>query len=323
MMRRSVGYGSLLFLLLTGFSSRPTLQRLGPDPAGSAPLERQQAAQAPCEPTRGGRLRLDGETRSTLPRCVTQVQRVQFGAGCRLHVGLANLGTDEPLRFEIAFKLGTRGFVEQAVRVLAPAPGWTDLELAVEADQALQQLRFSVSGRAPQQGVFSRPLLSCPSARSAAVPRSVLLISLDTLRADRLGAYGNPDRLTPNLDRIAQQGTLFLQAYAQYPDTHGSHAALFTGEYSSRVGMVGTFRPAALRAHQATLASALAARGYVTLAVTEDAFVGSAYGFDRGFDRYHDGPLDHAQGHASTTFRRALDWLRERPAQPFFMFLHT
>ncbi|HKP57064.1 MAG TPA: sulfatase [Polyangiales bacterium] len=316
---RSAGYGSVLFLLLSGFTSDPGLQRLGPDHAGSPALEPDKA-DASCNLQRGGRLRLEGEVRTTLPRCPTQVISARVAAGCTLQVGLANLDPSEPLQFQIAIKRGA-SFVDEPAHQLDPGARWSDVQLALETQPTVQQIRFSVSGKNPQLGVFSRPTVSCPAAKQG---WNVLLISLDTLRADRLGVYGNPNELTPNLDRFAQQGATFLQAYAQYPNTYGSHAALFTGQYPTQIGMVGA-KGHALGPRQATLASELAARGYVTVAFTEDAFVGSAFGFDRGFDRYSDGDptLHKLQGYASTTFKRATDWLKQRPAAPFFMFLHT
>jgi arylsulfatase len=317
---RSAGYGSVLFMLLSGFTSGAGVQRLGPDHAGSPALDPQQAGEQACTPKRGGRLRLEGETRTTLPRCATQVLAARVAAGCTLQIGMANLDASEPLQFQVAIKRGA-GFIDEPARQLDPGPRWSDLQLALESQPEVQQIRFSISGTHPEHGVFSRPIVSCPVAKQ---DWNVLLISLDTLRSDRLGIYGNPDGLTPNLDRFAQQGTTFLQAYAQYPNTYGSHAALFTGQYPSQVGMVGS-KSRALAPRQATLASALAARGYVTVAFTEDAYVGSVYGFDRGFDRYHDGdPSQHRlQGYAASTFERATNWLKQRPAGPFFMFLHT
>jgi arylsulfatase A-like enzyme len=320
---RSLVYGSALFVLSTAFTSGPALQRIGPDHAGAPALDPAATLDQTCTPARGGRLRLDGDTRGTLPRCATQVYTVRVpNAACTLYVGLANLDADDTLQFQVAVKR-TSSFVEEPERSLEPGAHWSDLQLALEAEPGVQQIRFKVSGSHPQHGVFSRPIVSCqPPADKK--PWNVLLISLDTLRADRIGVYGNPHGLTPNLDRFASEGTTFLQTYSQYPNTYGSHAALFTGSQSSQVGMVGS-KSHVLPARQKTLASELAARGYISVAFTEDAFVGSVFGFDRGFDRYHDGAPSQKRlaGHGATTFQRATDWLKQRPAQPFFMFLHT
>ncbi|HKU40511.1 MAG TPA: sulfatase [Polyangiales bacterium] len=320
--RSSIVCGSVLFLLSTGFTGTG-LQRLGPDHGGTPALDPEAALEQACTPARGGRLRLDGDTRGTLPRCATQVHTVRVTGACTLQVGLANLDASETLQFQLAVKRKS-GFIDEPARALEPGAHWAELQVALENEPAVQQIRFSVSGAHPQHGVFSRPIVSCPVPDAKQQPWNVLLISLDTLRADRLGVYGNPHELSPNLDRFASQGTTFLQAYAQYPNTYGSHAALFTGMYPGQIGMVGS-KSHALPPRQATLASELAARGYVTVAFTEDAYVGSAYGFDRGFDRYHDGAAsqEKLQGYGATTFQRATDWLKQRPAQPFFMFLHT
>jgi arylsulfatase A-like enzyme len=323
MTRCELGCVGLCFVLLTGFG----VQRVGPAPTNRDALPVLRAEQLPaCASARSGRLRLAGDTRTTLPRCAQQLLSAQLHDGCTLHTALANLsaGPGETLRFGIAFKRSGREFVDETQLELAPAQTWTELHIPIASDRSLGQLRLRVSGAHPESGVIAQPIITCPGAAAASAPKNLLLISLDTLRADRLGSYGGARGLMPHLDQIASQGTAFMQAYAQYPNTHGSHAALFTGQYASRLDMVGGTH-ARLEPDQATLAAALAARGYVTVAFTEDGFVSSSYGFDHGFDRYDEGVADETsfQGYAATTFKRALAWLQQRPSAPFFMFLHT
>lgn len=316
-----------VWISATGFTP-PRLQRVGPDHAGAPAIDATAAdEQLTCNAARGGRLRLDGDVRTTLPRCTSQVLNADVAEGCSLRLGFANLGQSGALQFRVAWKRGDQGFVDEPGYDVKPGKAWTDVSLTVHTPQPVKQVRFTVSGDAAEQGVFARPIVSCagaPDAKAVKTPRNVLLVSLDTLRADHVGVNGQKPQLTPNLDRIARDGTTFLEAYSQYPNTHGSHAVLFTGLYASRTGMGGAFREA-LAPKQATIASELAQRGYVTVAFTEDAYVGSVYGFDRGFDTYHDGTVTHGefQGYAAKTFGRAIDWLRHRPDQPFFMFLHT
>lgn len=69
-------------------------------------------------------------------------------------------------------------------------------------------------------------------------PRLLLLLTVDTLRADRLGAYGNPLGLTPHLDRLASQGYVFTAAYAPAPFTLPSLAALMTGRHPEELGVL-------------------------------------------------------------------------------------
>src|SRR5262249_58063950 len=128
-------------------------------------------------------------------------------------------------------------------------------------------------------------LLALPAL--AASP-NVILITLDTTRADRMGFLGSKRGLTPNLDILARQGTVFTRAYAQVPLTTPSHATILTGTYPqfNHVQDLG----APLSGELPYLPDILHRRGYHTA-----AFVGSevldpkgegAPGFERGFDRY-------------------------------------
>jgi arylsulfatase A-like enzyme len=147
---------------------------------------------------------------------------------------------------------------------------------------------------------------------------NVILISLDTLSARDLGHFGGPAGVSPHLDAFLDDAFSFRRAYAQYPGTLQSHASMLTGLYPihHRVGLHGA-KPR-LRDH--TMAEVLGGAGYLTAAVTEDAFVGAAFGFDQGFDRYDDGLMEEAED----TFAAAIDWLEHFGGDaPFFLFVHT
>ena len=115
-------------------------------------------------------------------------------------------------------------------------------------------------------------------------PPSVILISIDTLRADHLSAYGYTKIHTPHIDSFAQGGTLFTQAEAQVPLTLPSHTSLFTSTYpfENRVEENGERVPAGV----VTLASVLQSRGYKTAAFIGSDFLDRRYGLDQGFDVY-------------------------------------
>lgn len=145
---------------------------------------------------------------------------------------------------------------------------------------------------------------------------SVLLISVDTLRADRLGSYGNPRQPSPNIDRLADEGALFERAYAASYHTADSHMSMFTSLYPS----VHLVRNASGRTGRrldeglVTLTQELARAGYATAGFHGGGNVLPLYGFGRGFDLY-----DLAEG-----VDPALEWLSGRPAErPFFLFFHT
>jgi arylsulfatase A-like enzyme len=179
-------------------------------------------------------------------------------------------------------------------------------------------------------------------AAAATQPPPVILISVDTMRADHLGVYGYRRARTPNIDSFADGGTVFRQVGSQIPLTLPSHFSLFTSTYpfTNRIEENAEQVPSGA----ITLPSILRARGYRTA-----AFIGSVYlerelGFDQGFD-FYDSPFsfeafsslagsmfygdrnrdplrarDRRDG--ALVVRAALQWLRANREQPVFAFLH-
>ena len=122
----------------------------------------------------------------------------------------------------------------------------------------------------------------------AAEPPSVILISIDTLRADHLSAYGYRRMQTPNIDSFAQQGSLFTNIESQVPLTLPSHTSLFTSTYPFQNQIeenAERVQPGAI-----TLASVLKAHGYKTAAFVGSVFLESEMGLDQGFD-FYDSPF--------------------------------
>jgi len=162
--------------------------------------------------------------------------------------------------------------------------------------------------------------------------QSLLLITLDTTRADRLGCYGHGEALTPALDRLASEGVLFEQVFSSVPITLPSHATIMTGlqppEHGLRVN--GTQR---LDIGAETLAEVLRRQGYQAAAFIASATLDAQNGLDRGFDLYQD-DMSSAYPHDSTepltAYRPgdevaglALRWLDERDeSRPFFCWVH-
>jgi len=171
--------------------------------------------------------------------------------------------------------------------------------------------------------VWSVPSVLAPQGAAESAPRNVILISLDTLRADYVGAYGQPLETTPTLDRLAAEGVLFENAYTTYPSTTASHMSMLTGLYPSVHGVYapGQRLPQGLP----LLAELLARRGYSTAAVTEDAMLAAGTGFPRGFDSYREykTPGADTDGHVAEVVDSALAWLKSHRDERFFMFLHT
>src|SRR2546427_5726507 len=116
---------------------------------------------------------------------------------------------------------------------------------------------------------------------------NVVFITVDTLRADHLGCYGDKQIRTPNIDALAADGIRFERAYAAVPVTLPSHTVIFTGTYPMLSG-VHDFAANKLSPNQPTLASVLKENGYTTGAIIGSAVLDSRFGLNHGFDFYYD-----------------------------------
>jgi len=234
----------------------------------------------------------------------------------------------------------------------ADVASWQDVEISLtEVAGREVQLRFEarVTTTVSLQGApFPPPraLISTPELVTAAPDDSrfnVVLVSIDTLRADHVGAYGYRRPISPAIDRLAAGGTVFENVIAAWPETSASHMTMFTGLYPSVHGVgITAWGATTLPPWQHTLAEIFRRAGYVTAAITEDGLLDAARGFPRGFERYRefapsttkgpasmphaiDGILTSARtpGEAQRGFALATDWLRRYEHDRFFLFLHT
>ncbi len=157
----------------------------------------------------------------------------------------------------------------------------------------------------------------------------VILISVDTLRADRLSCYGYKGLATPRIDRMAEGGTLFAQVSSQVPLTLPSHASLLTSTYPFANGIEDNGEQLAPNA--VTLGSVLKSQGYRTAAFVGGFVLDRRFGLDQGFDLY-DSPfnLRRQAGKDPGDIKRfgedvtaaATRWLEQNADRPFFVFLH-
>jgi len=171
------------------------------------------------------------------------------------------------------------------------------------------------------------------SARAATPSHStpVLLITVDTLRADRLGCYGSRTVQTPAMDALAARGVRFETALTQVPITLPSHVVILSGTYPMYNG-VRDFTSPPLRSDVGLLAEAFERQGYETAAFVSAFVLDSSWGLKRGFETYDDrfDPRQfetrnpgNIQRRAGETVDRLLAWMRVRKSdQPFFVWLH-
>ena len=166
------------------------------------------------------------------------------------------------------------------------------------------------------------------------VPPNVLLVTIDTLRADRIGAYGYAPARTPVLDRLSASGVRFADATAHVPLTHPSHVAILTGRYPSTFGArLNGMNP--LPAAATTVAERLKPAGYRTGAVVGSVVLERSFGLDQGFDHFDDRfpvkpspvvAIADLHRPASEVTTAALRWLKTNgqpgSAAPWFLWTH-
>ena len=177
---------------------------------------------------------------------------------------------------------------------------------------------------------------SRPGPAGSATPPDVILITIDTLRADHLHCYGYRHIETPNIDALARASVRFSEAYTPVPITLPAHTALMTGSYPLATGM-HDFSGNKLSPDAVTLARVLKAQGYQTAAFVSAAVLDSRFGLNLGFDTYYDhfninrldeAALDLTERKGDETTNLALAWLRDHagaqdaPRQPFFLWVH-
>lgn len=157
---------------------------------------------------------------------------------------------------------------------------------------------------------------------------SLLLITIDSLRPDRLGTYGSKDSPTPNLNRLAEQGWIFRDCYASVPLSRPSHSTILTGRGPLAHGM-RTDGADVLPESEQTWAEVMKSNGFETYAVVSSHLLHSKSGLKQGFDTYDDSLDDSTLIHHSQTaiaadrvFSRFHSWLSQRTSAEFFAWVH-
>lgn len=217
------------------------------------------------------------------------------------------------------------------------AAGWQDVTLNLEQwNGRTVQILFRTdiawaAGAEIPERAWTRPAWGSPilysatsPARGEQEPPNIILISLDTLRADHLGTYGYELPTSPNIDSFAETAVVFEEAFAPSSWTLPSHAAMLSGQHPTQQPRTDEhfYR---LPDEMELIAEVAARNGYLTAAYTDGVLVGGDIGFAQGFDRYYDGPghVGAPQGTSTEIFGRALEWIETRGHLPFFLFVHT
>ena len=167
-----------------------------------------------------------------------------------------------------------------------------------------------------------------PSEAPRATPASgtgwnVVLITVDTLRADHLGVYGYGRKTSPNIDALARVGTTFTSAYTYWPKTRASFIMMMTGRRPSQNGYSKTH--AVLLDFNATLASVLKGAGYATAALVDNANVAAQHGYAKGFDSYRETWQEPALKTEMDRARAISDGgitFAKNATKPYFLWLH-
>ena len=165
------------------------------------------------------------------------------------------------------------------------------------------------------------------AAGCSRAPTNLVLITIDTLRADHLGAYGYARDTSPALDALGREGTRFARCYAQSVTTRASHASIFTGCYPGTHGVLSNVEEYPDRP---SLMTALRARGYVTAGFVSSVVLNRKFGVQRQLDQFDDASTttelnrqNMAERPARATLAAAAAWLERRdPERPFFLWVH-
>lgn len=159
---------------------------------------------------------------------------------------------------------------------------------------------------------------------------NVVVVTIDTLRADHLACYGYGRIKTPHIDQLASTGIRFANAFTPVPITLPAHTALMTGAYPMATG-VRDFSGNKLRPGAVTLARVLQSHGYSTAAFIGSAALDSRFGLNQGFDTYYDHfnlgrsreiHLDEIERRGDQVVDAALKWLESHRQKPFFIWVH-
>ncbi len=280
------------------------------------------------------RIRVTGQlvpegTRTHRTRSLTVPRAASLRVGLALDPSAVDAGAGAALfRIVASGDFGRREILRETVAPGSQRPRWIDrrVDLTPLAGRAahfeFQVGPVSEAATAWTHAVWGNPQILEPRPRAG--QPNLVLVSLDTLRGDFVGARYEGRPLTPRLDARAREGASFRQALAPYPSTSASHTTLLTSTYPAQHKVLHA--KYLLPASPPTLAEILAGHAFETAAFTENAMLTAESGFDRGFDDYFENrglSMWDARGDVERTLDRGLAWIRRHRDTKFFLFLHT
>lgn len=191
-------------------------------------------------------------------------------------------------------------------------------EIDMSGSSGRARLTFVTEGSHPHFSFWFNPVLYKKGSKG----NNIILISLDTLRADHLGCYGYERETSPAIDTLAEDSALFLNTYSSSPWTLPSHVSLLTSLDPMRHGV--HYENEKMDSSFVTLADLLRQEGFLCSAFTGGGFVNSVYGFSKGFDSYGQSSQGiHQRDSAEWICASALDWIDDHKDRDFFLFIHT
>lgn len=174
--------------------------------------------------------------------------------------------------------------------------------------------------------LFAAGLAVLPASlacRTQTRPENFLLITLDTQRADYISAYEPGKAATPSIDHLAQEGTLYRNAYSLIPITLPSHASLFFSEPPHLIKNYNNGQPITVRRTSPSFVNLFRKMGFATAAFVSLGVLNSSFGLDQGFEEYGDDfPPDRWYLTAGEVNQRVFSWLEKNGDRPFFLWVH-
>jgi arylsulfatase A-like enzyme len=276
-------------------------------------------------PARAGSLSTGGETRPALLRSASFDVRLPPRALLTFGMGLAFAGDleDAPGWFRLQVRAGDQVLLEHSLNPRA-ARGWRDFSLPLErlGREARVGFELRLTDRDGADVAWPPGLVlgvSDPTVHDVddyGKAKGILLVSIDTLRRDHVGAYGYGPPTTPRVDALARESVFCEDAVSSSSWTLPAHLSMLTSVDPGAHG--GVDMSHGFNRRSPTLAALLHQAGFATHAVTSHLYVSAVYGLDDGFDH-----LDfHQDRKATDVANRAVDVLDRIGDRPFFLFLH-